>query len=225
MRRTRSSPPTTGTSLEGSLHTQPLEGQGIDDVSSRNDANPATHGFVTSPDIVTALAISGTLDFDPRKDSLTAKDGSKFKLSAPVGEQLPSRGYDPGEDTFQVGERCLFSLISPYYRHPLARETSSLMSSLSGFNSWLHSRGGMERTSRRLLSSSRYSFVPIQFSLRHDRDYPIPLQVKGKCTTDHISAAGPWLKYRGHLDNISNNLLLTAVNAENGEMNKVGGLT
>lgn len=47
------------------------------------------------------------------------------------------------------------------------------------------------------------------------------LQVKGKCTTDHISAAGPWLKYRGHLDNISNNLFLTAVNAENGEMNKV----
>ncbi|VIO95562.1 Uncharacterized protein BM_BM17283 [Brugia malayi] len=46
-------------------------------------------------------------------------------------------------------------------------------------------------------------------------------QVKGKCTTDHISAAGPWLKFRGHLDNISNNLFLTAVNAENDEMNKV----
>lgn len=45
--------------------------------------------------------------------------------------------------------------------------------------------------------------------------------MKGKCTTDHISAAGPWLKFRGHLDNISNNLFLTAVNAENGEMNKV----
>ena len=46
--------------------------------------------------------------------------------------------------------------------------------------------------------------------------------MKGKCTTDHISAAGPWLKYRGHLDNISNNLFLTAVNSENGEMNKAG---
>merc|ERR1712130_833721 len=40
-------------------------------------------------------------------------------------------------------------------------------------------------------------------------------------TTDHISAAGPWLKYRGHLENISNNLLITAINAENKEMNTV----
>merc|ERR1712039_661609 len=47
------------------------------------------------------------------------------------------------------------------------------------------------------------------------------IKVKGKCTTDHISAAGPWLKYRGHLENISNNLLITAINAENEEMNKV----
>lgn len=46
-------------------------------------------------------------------------------------------------------------------------------------------------------------------------------QVKGKCTTDHISAAGPWLKYRGHLDNISNNMFIGAVNSENDEMNKI----
>ena len=46
-------------------------------------------------------------------------------------------------------------------------------------------------------------------------------QVKGKCTTDHISAAGPWLKFRGHLENISNNMLIGAVNAENDEVNKV----
>lgn len=52
-------------------------------------------------------------------------------------------------------------------------------------------------------------------------DLVVLIKVKGKCTTDHISAAGPWLKYRGHLDNISNNLFLTATNAENGEMNKV----
>ena len=52
-------------------------------------------------------------------------------------------------------------------------------------------------------------------------DLMLLIKVKGKCTTDHISAAGPWLKYRGHLDNISNNLFLTAINAENGEMNKV----
>ena len=48
--------------------------------TGRNDANPATHGFVTSPDIVTAMAISGTLDFDPTKQELTAKDGGQISL-------------------------------------------------------------------------------------------------------------------------------------------------
>merc|ERR1711890_125548 len=52
-------------------------------------------------------------------------------------------------------------------------------------------------------------------------DMRILIKVKGKFTTDHISAAGPWLKYRGHLENISNNLLITAINAENEEMNTV----
>ena len=47
------------------------------------------------------------------------------------------------------------------------------------------------------------------------------IKVKGKCTTDHISAAGPWLKFRGHLENISNNMLIGAVNSENDEVNKV----
>ena len=49
----------------------------------------------------------------------------------------------------------------------------------------------------------------------------ILIKVKGKCTTDHISMAGPWLKYRGHLDNISNNMLIGALNSENGEVNSV----
>ena len=47
------------------------------------------------------------------------------------------------------------------------------------------------------------------------------IKAKGKCTTDHISMAGPWLKYRGHLDNISNNLLIGAENAFNGKANSV----
>jgi aconitate hydratase len=50
---------------------------------------------------------------------------------------------------------------------------------------------------------------------------PVLIKAKGKCTTDHISMAGPWLKYRGHLENISNNMLIGAINAENGEANKV----
>jgi aconitate hydratase len=52
-------------------------------------------------------------------------------------------------------------------------------------------------------------------------DLAVLLKVKGKCTTDHISPAGPWLKYRGHLDNIANNMFIGAINAENGEANKV----
>lgn len=47
------------------------------------------------------------------------------------------------------------------------------------------------------------------------------IRAKGKCTTDHISMAGPWLKYRGHLDNISNNMLIGAVNSFNDKINSV----
>lgn len=57
-----------------------------------------------------------------------------------------------------------------------------------------------------------------------DKDYKnlvLLLKVKGKCTTDHISMAGPWLKYRGHLDNISNNLFIGAINYFNDKMNWV----
>jgi aconitate hydratase len=52
-------------------------------------------------------------------------------------------------------------------------------------------------------------------------DMPLLLKAKGKCTTDHISMAGPWLKFRGHLDNISNNMLIGAVNAFNDQTNSV----
>lgn len=52
-------------------------------------------------------------------------------------------------------------------------------------------------------------------------ELPLLLKAKGKCTTDHISPAGPWLKYRGHLDNISNNMFLGAVNAFSGDIGKV----
>ena len=47
------------------------------------------------------------------------------------------------------------------------------------------------------------------------------IKAKGKCTTDHISMAGPWLKFRGHLDNISNNMLIGAVNAFNDKTDNV----
>ncbi|CAJ0933078.1 unnamed protein product [Ranitomeya imitator] len=156
--------------------------------TGRNDANPETHAFVTSPEIVTALSIAGTLKFDPEKDFLTGADGKKFKLEAPDADELPKSSFDPGQDTYQYppkdgsGERVDVST------------TSQRLQLLEPFDRW--DRKDLE-------------------------NMQILIKVKGKCTTDHISAAGPWLKFRGHLDNISNNLLIGAINIENNKANSV----
>nr|XP_027218300.1 aconitate hydratase, mitochondrial-like [Penaeus vannamei] len=154
----------------------------------RNDANPATHAFVTSPELVTAMSLAGRLDFDPRNDTLVGADGKEFKLKDPFADELPVRGFDPGEDTYQAppGDGSDVAVdVSP---------ESQRLQLLSPFDKW---------------------------DGKDIEDMTILIKVLGKCTTDHISAAGPWLKFRGHLDNISNNMFLTAVNAENGEMNNV----
>nr|KAG5714687.1 hypothetical protein BaRGS_000175 [Batillaria attramentaria] len=156
--------------------------------TGRNDANPATHAFVTSPELVTALAIAGDLSFNPEKDELTGSDGKKFKLKSPFGDELPAKGFDPGQDTYQAPPASGSNVtvkVAP---------DSKRLQLLEPFDKW-----------------DGKDFV----------DMPILIKAKGKCTTDHISAAGQWLKYRGHLDNISNNLLIGAVNSENGEINKV----
>jgi len=156
--------------------------------TGRNDANPATHSFVTSPDLVVAMSIAGTLNFNPLTDSLKDANGKEFKLKEPTGEALPVRGYDPGQDTYQAppADRSSVSVaVSP---------SSDRLQLLSPFEAW----NGKDAT-----------------------DMPILIKCHGKTTTDHISMAGPWLKYRGHLDNISNNMLIGAINAENGEANKV----
>merc|ERR1712212_139832 len=156
--------------------------------TGRNDANPATHCFVTSPEMTVALTLAGTLDFNPLTDKLAAADGSEFQLASPYGDELPQRGFDAGEDTYQAPPADGSSVkvdVSP---------SSDRLQLLSPFDKW----SGKDLTDMRIL-----------------------IKVKGKCTTDHISAAGPWLKFRGHLENISNNLLITAINAENGEMNTV----
>jgi len=156
--------------------------------TGRNDANPATHCFVTSPEMTVALTLAGTLEFNPMKDSLQCPDGSDLKLSEPFGDGLPVRGFDPGEDTYQAPPEDGSAVkvdVSP---------SSDRLQLLSPFDKWI----GSDLTDMRIL-----------------------IKVEGKCTTDHISAAGPWLKYRGHLENISNNLLITAINSENKEMNKV----
>merc|ERR1711970_49845 len=156
--------------------------------TGRNDANPATHCFVTSPEMVTALSLAGRLDFNPLTDTLKGADGVEFKLSAPHADELPVRGFDPGEDTYQAPPADGSGLevdVSP---------ESQRLQLLTPFDKW----DGKDLV-----------------------DMTILIKTKGKCTTDHISAAGPWLKFRGHLDNISNNMFLTALNASNGEMNSV----
>lgn len=102
-------------------------------------------------------------------------EGSKFKFESPYGDELPSKGFDPGEDTYQAPPQEGGAVKVQ------VDETSQRLQLLSPFNKW---------DGKDLM------------------DMPILMKVKGKCTTDHISAAGPWLKYRGHLDNISNNMFI-----------------
>ena len=70
--------------------------------AARNDGNPATHAFVTSPELVTAYAIAGDLSFNPEVDTLVGADGKEISLTPPVGDELPSKGFDPGMDTYQA---------------------------------------------------------------------------------------------------------------------------
>ncbi len=146
----------------------------------RADGSANTLSFVTSPDTVMAVALSGRLDFDPTVDTITAPDGTQVRLDAPVGEVLPSNGYDAGSNTFTAppADGAGVSVaVSP---------TSTRLQLLVPFPAW------------------------------NGKDYlglPVLMKAKGKCTTDHISAAGKWLTYRGHLENISGNLFIGAVNA------------
>jgi len=156
--------------------------------TGRNDANNQTHAFVTSPEIVTALAISGDLRFNPLTDELTDANGQKFKLQPPSGDTLPTRGFDAGVDTYQGPPSDGSSVrvdVDP---------KSNRLQLLEPFGKW-----------------DGNDYVDLQ----------VLIKIKGKCTTDHISAAGPWLKYRGHLDNISNNMFIGAINDENGEANNI----
>ena len=151
----------------------------------RNDGNANTLSFVTSPDTVIALALAGTLDFDPLTDTLTNADGEQVRLDPPVGEDLPRQGFDPGETGF----------LAPPDRR-------------------LRRRGrGVARPATGCSCST--PFAP--WDGKDYVDLPVLLKAQGKCTTDHISAAGKWLKYRGHLENISGNLFAGAINAFTGE--------
>ena len=156
--------------------------------AKRADGNPNTFAFVTSPEMVAAIAISGDLGFNPLTDTLTNKNGEQVKLDPPTGDELPEKGFavdDPGYQAPAADGSSVTVDVSP---------DSDRLQLLEPFAAW----EGTDLKGLKLL-----------------------IKAKGKCTTDHISMAGPWLKYRGHLDNISNNMLIGAVNYFNDKTDNV----
>ncbi|HXS37036.1 MAG TPA: aconitate hydratase [Flavipsychrobacter sp.] len=156
--------------------------------AKRNDGYASTHAFVASPEIVTAIALSGKLSFNPLKDKLKNDKGEEVMLDEPKGFELPPKGFsvkDAGYVAPAVDGSKVQVMVNPH---------SDRLELLRPFAAW----EGTDLTNMVLL-----------------------IKAFGKCTTDHISMAGPWLKYRGHLDNISNNMLIGAINAFNMETNKV----
>ncbi|MGK0279269.1 MAG: aconitate hydratase, partial [Litorivivens sp.] len=146
--------------------------------AKRADGNPNTHAFVGSPELVTALAIAGTLSFNPLKDTLINKDGQEVMLPEPKGLELPPRGFAVEDRGYQepAADGAGINIV--------VNSTSERLQLLTPFTPW----NGNNIMGAKLL-----------------------IKAQGKCTTDHISMAGPWLRFRGHLDNISNNTLTGAI--------------
>lgn len=68
---------------------------------------------------------------------------------------------------------------------------------------------------------NEFYFCPVAWDGDDINEAVVLIKTRGKLTTDHISPGGPWLKFRGHLDNLSNNTFIGAVNDENGEVNSI----
>ena len=153
----------------------------------RNDGSTQTLSFLTSPEIVTALAFAGTLEFDPVHGSLQGIDGKPFRFTAPEAEELPRAGFAGGTEGYEAPAEdgdAVQILVEP---------TSERLQLLSPFPKW-----------------DGRDFV----------DLPVLVKAQGKTTTDHISPAGTWLRFRGHLDKISDNMFLTVTNGFTGETGK-----
>ena len=154
----------------------------------RADGNPNTYAFIASPELTTAIAIAGKLDFNPAVDTLTDRTGNSVRLDVPQGDVFPPRGFEVKNKGFIAPDndtRNIEVVINP---------ASNRLQKLVPFAPW----NGKDL-----------------------ENMPLLIKVQGKCTTDHISMAGPWLRFRGHLENISDNLLMGAVNAFNGKTNYV----
>lgn len=155
--------------------------------AKRNDGNAGTLAFVASPELTTALAVAGSISFNPVTDELINEKGEKVKLDPPMGDELPKNNFDKGKG----------GLIEP------PADGSSVDVKVSPVSTRLQ-----------LLEP----FAP--WDGKELQGMAVLLKAKGKCTTDHISMAGPWLKFRGHLDNISNNMFIGAINAFTGDAGK-----
>jgi len=148
--------------------------------SGRNDANPGTHSFVASPEIVIAFSLAGHLAFNPMEDTLTNAKGQIIKLQPPHGDELPKNGFDSGESGYVEPAK------DGSHIQIVVDKASPRLQLLEPFKEW----EGTDLEGLRVLA-----------------------KIEGKCTTDHISPAGPWLRFRGHLDRISDNMFTGAVNA------------
>jgi aconitate hydratase len=154
----------------------------------RNDGNAGTLAFIASPETVVAMALAGRVDFDFVHEPLAVDvpgDGGiprrvSVMLEPPVADDLPDRGFDPGESGYVA------PALDPDAITIVVRPASDRLQLLEPFPAW----DGEDYHGLRIV-----------------------MKAAGKCTTDHISPAGPWLKYRGHLDNISGNLFIGANNA------------
>jgi aconitate hydratase len=152
----------------------------------RNDGRRETMNFIGSPEIIVALALKGSLSFNPITEELIADDGTSFKLNPPpIAAEIPENGFQ------HVNNVYIAPAKNPDSIEVLINKDSDRLQKLNPFPKW-----------------KIENFVSL----------PVLAKVKGKCTTDHISPAGAWLMYRGHLDKISDNLLLGALNAYTGEV-------
>ena len=154
----------------------------------RNDGRRETMNFIGSPELVIALALGGNLSFNPLKDTLTAEDGTQFKLEPPqIAPEVPEAGFKVAEGVYVPPSK------DPDSVEVVINPNSKRLQKLEPFSAW---------------------------DGKDFENIPVIAKAKGKCTTDHISPAGAWLSLRGHLDNLSDNMLLGAVNAANDVVGK-----
>ena len=154
----------------------------------RNDGQATTMNFIASPELVTAFAAAGRLSFNPLTDTLTAADGTEFRLEPPQpAPEVPADGFERDASSY---------VAPPADGRGVALEIDPASERLQRLTPWPAWDG------------------------RDFLDMPVLVKTKGKTTTDHISPAGPWLRYRGHLDRFSDNMFMGAVNAFTGVSGK-----